>query len=110
MPGAGPQTALAINSFAPPMERSGRGRDFAAWPGLVPRQCTSGGKDRPGRISEAGRTDIGNLVAIGAVSRLAVLARTSSQEGSWLARLLQRRPLMPVAIALARKMARPSGR
>lgn len=55
MPGVGPQTALAIRGFAPPMESFKRGRDFAAWLGLVPRQYTSGGKERLGRVSKAAR-------------------------------------------------------
>lgn len=106
MPGVGPQTALAISGFAPPMDSFKCGRHFAAWLGLVPRQHTSGGKERLGRISKAGQTDIRYLLIIGAMSRLTVLARKSIQEGSWLARLLQRKPLMLVAIALANKMAR----
>lgn len=106
VPGVGPQTALAISAFAPPMDSFKRGRDFAAWLGLVPRQYTSGGKERLGRISKAGQTDIRYLLIIGAMSRLTVLARKSIPEGSWLARLLHRKPLMLVAIALANKMAR----
>lgn len=106
MPGVGPQTALAISGFAPPMESFKRGRDFAAWLGLVPRQYTSGGKERLGRVSKAGQTDIRSLLIIGAMSRLPVLARKSIVEGSWLARMLRRKPLMLVAIALANKMAR----
>ncbi|BCH26772.1 IS110 family transposase [Mesorhizobium sp. L-8-3] len=106
MPGVGPQTALAISGFAPPMESFKRGRDFAAWLGLVPRQYTSGGKERLGRVSKAGQTDIRSLLIIGAMSRLTVLARKSIVEGSWLARMLRRKPLMLVAIALANKMAR----
>ena len=106
MPGVGPQTALAISGFAPPMASFKRGRDFAAWLGLVPRQYSSGGKERLGRISKAGQTDIRYLLIIGAMSRLTVLARKSIQEGSWLARMLHRKPLMLVAIALANKMAR----
>ena len=106
MPGVGPQTALAISSFAPPMDSFKRGRDFAAWLGLVPRQYSSGGKERLGRISKAGQTDIRYLLIIGAMSRLTVLARKSIHQDSWLARLLHRKPLMLVAIALANKMAR----
>jgi transposase len=63
-------------------------------------------KERLGRISKAGQTDIRYLLITGAMSRLRVLVRKSIQEGSWLARLLQRKPLMVVAIALANKMAR----
>jgi len=49
MPGVGPITAAAIEAFAPPMATFKRGRDFAAWLGLVPRQHTTGGKPRLGR-------------------------------------------------------------
>ena len=54
MPGIGPMSAAAIQAFAPPLENFARGRDFAAWLGLVPRQHSSGGKDRLGRISKNG--------------------------------------------------------
>ena len=54
MPGVGPLTALAIEAFGPDMAEFRRGRDFAAWLGLVPRQHSSGGKARLGRISKAG--------------------------------------------------------
>ncbi len=82
------------------------GRDFAAWLGLVPRQHSSGGKERLGRISKAGQADIRRLLSIGAMSRLNWLGRRSIPEGSWLARMLARKPRMLVAIALANKMAR----
>ncbi len=55
IPGIGPVTALAIQAFAPPMESFRRGRDFSAWLGLVPRQHTTGGKPRLGRISKMGQ-------------------------------------------------------
>jgi transposase len=106
MPGVGPQTALAISGFAPRMDSFKRGRDFAAWLGLVPRQYSSGGKERLGGVSKAGQADIRALLIIGAMSRLTRLARKSIPEGSWLARMLHRKPLMLVAIALANKMAR----
>ncbi|WP_245649065.1 transposase, partial [Magnetovibrio blakemorei] len=106
MPGVGPLTALAIEAFAPPMENFRCGRDFAAWLGLVPRQFSSGGKERLGRISKAGQADIRRLLIIGAMSRLNWLGRKSIPEGSWLARMVARKPRMLVAIALANKMAR----
>ncbi|XWN29255.1 MAG: IS110 family transposase [Devosia sp.] len=106
MPGVGPQTALAITSFAPAMGSFKRARDFSAWLGLVPRQKSSGGKEWHGRVSKAGQADIRSLLIIGAMSRLTWLARKSIPEGSWLARMLRRKPLMLVAIALANKMAR----
>lgn len=106
VPGVGPLTALAIEAFAPPMENFRCGRDFAAWLGLVPRQFSSGGKERLGRISKAGQADIRRLLIIGAMSRLNWLGRKSIPEGSWLGRMTARKPRMLVAIALANKMAR----
>jgi transposase len=106
IPGVGPLTALAVEAFAPPMENFQCGRDFAAWLGLVPRQFSSGGKERLGRISKAGQSDIRRLLIIGAMSRLNWLGRKSIPEGSWLARMVARKPRMLVAIALANKMAR----
>jgi transposase len=106
MPGVGPLTALAIEAFAPDMNSFKRGRDFAAWLGLVPRQHSSGGKERLGHVSKAGQVDIRRLLIIGAMSRLNWLGRKSIREGSWLARMLVRKPRMLVAIALANKMAR----
>ena len=106
IPGVGPLTALAVEAFAPPMESFRHGRDFAAWLGLVPRQFSSGGKERLGRISKAGQADIRRLLIIGAMSRLNWLGRKSIPEGSWLARMAARKPRMLVAIALANKMAR----
>ena len=82
------------------------GRDFAAWLGLVPRQYSSGGKERLGRVSKAGQRDIRRLLIIGAMSRLNWLGRRTISEGSWLAKMLASKPRMLVAIALANKMAR----
>lgn len=106
MPGVGPLIALAVEAFAPDMASFKRGRDFAAWLGLVPRQHSSGGKARLGRISKAGQADIRRLLIVGAMSRLNWLGRKSIPEDSWLARMLARKPRMLVAIALANKMAR----
>jgi len=106
IPGVGPLTALAVEAFAPPMESFKCGRDFAAWLGLVPRQFSSGGKERHGRVSKAGQADIRRLLIIGAMSRLNWLGRKSIPEASWLARMIARKPRMLVAIALANKMAR----
>ena len=106
IPGVGPLTALAVEAFAPPMESFRCGRDFAAWLGLVPRQFSSGGKERLGRISKAGQADIRRLLIIGAMSRLNWIGRRSIPEGSWLAGMAARKPRLLVAIALANKMAR----
>lgn len=106
MPGVGPLTALAVEAFAPPMENFKCGRDFSAWLGLVPKQHSSGGKERLGRVSKAGQSDIRQLLIMGAMSRLNWMGRKSISDASWLARMLARKPRMLVAIALANKMAR----
>ena len=106
IPGVGPMTAMVIDAFAPPMDLFKNGRGLSAWLGLVPRQYSSGGKERLGRVSKAGQADIRRLLIIGAMSRLTWLGRKSIPQGSWLARMLARKPRMVVAIALANKMAR----
>ena len=105
MPGIGPVTAMAIETFAPAMANFRRGRDFAAWLGLVPRQHSTGGKQRLGRTSKMGQRDIRRLLIVGAMSVVTWKGRRSSP-GSWLARMLARKPRMLVAVALANKMAR----
>ena len=106
MPGVGPLTAVAVEAFGPDMSQFKTGRDFAAWLGLVPKQHSSGGKERLGRMTKAGQADIRRLLIIGAMSRLNWLGQRSIIEGSWLSRMLARKPKMLVAIALANKMAR----
>jgi transposase len=106
MPGVGPITALAIETFAPPMDVFKRGRDFAAWLGLVPRQHSTGGKQVLGKTSKMGQRDIRRLLIIGAMAVVRSALRKEPPEGSWLQRMLARKPKMLVAIALANKMAR----
>jgi len=106
MPGIGPIGAMAIEAFAPPMASFRRGRDFAAWLGLVPRQKSTGGKQILGKTSKMGQRDIRRLLIIGAMSVVRSAVRNGAPEGSWLARMLARKPRMLVAIALANKMAR----
>jgi transposase len=106
LPGVGPMTALAVEAFGPDMSQFKRGRDFAAWLGLVPRQYSSGGKERLGRISKAGQADIRRLLIIGAMSRIIGRARHKIPAESWIGRMLERKPKMLVGIALANKMAR----
>ena len=105
IPGVGPITAAAITTFAPPMETFSKGRDFAAWVGLTPRQHSSGGKERLGRVSKMGQRDIRRLLIVGAVAVVRWAARKGAPEGSWLARMLARKPRMLVAVALANRMA-----
>lgn len=106
MPGIGPVSAMAIETFAPAMTAFKRGRDFAAWVGLVPRQHSSGGKPVLGGISKMGQRDIRRLLITGAMAVVHWACRKGGAEGSWLARMLARKPRKLVAIALANKMAR----
>jgi transposase len=106
MPGVGPITALAVETFAPPIDSFRCGRDFAAWLGLVPLQKSSGCKQRLGRASKMGQHDMRRLLIIGAMSTVQRTLRNGEAEGSWLARMPARKPRMLVAIALANKMAR----
>ena len=66
VPGIGPLCAMAIQAFAPPLESFRCGRDFAAWLGLVPRQNSTGGKPKLGRISKMGQRDLRRLLVAGA--------------------------------------------
>jgi len=106
MPGVGPIAALAIETFSPPMETFKCGRDFAAWLGLVPLQKSTGGKQRLGKISKRGQRDIRRLLILGAMAVVRWASHKGAPEGSWLARMIAKKPRMLVAIALANKMAR----
>lgn len=106
MPGIGPITSMALAAFAPPKENFRRGRDFSAWLGLVPRQHSSGGKQRLGRRSKSGQRDIRRLLIIGAMAVISGTRARPPAESSWLGRILARKPRMLAAIALANKMAR----
>ncbi len=106
MPGLGPITAVGIETFAPPMETFRRGRDFAAWLGLVPLQNSTGGKQRLGRTSKMGQRDIRRLLIIGAMSVINWASRGHDFGNGWLNAMFKRKPRMVVAVALANKMAR----
>ena len=105
-PGIGPITALALEAFAPPMEGFRRGRDFSAWLGLVPRQHTTGGKPRLGRIPKMGQRDLGRLLITGAMTVVRHAARGGEKTDPWLDGMLERKSKKVVAVALANRMAR----
>lgn len=105
MPGVGPVTALAIETFAPDMASFRRGRDFAAWLGLVPKQHSTGGKARLGKTSKMGQRHIRTLLVSGAMAVLQAVERCGTPNNGWLKRLLTRKPRMVAAIAPANKMA-----
>jgi transposase len=96
-------TAIVATVADPTVFRSGR--DFAAWIGLVPRQDSTGGKQKLGPISKQGDHYLRRTLIVGAIS---VLRRAQENPGKypWLTQLLARRPFKVVAVALANKMAR----
>ena len=106
VPGIRHITAMALQVFAPPMETFRRGRDFAAWVGLVRRQHTTGGKSRLGKILKMSQHDLRLLLITGAMAEIRWAIRRGLPEGSRLARMLARKPRELVAVALANKMAR----
>ena len=106
MPGIGPITAAAFLAFVPPMEIFKRGRDFAAWLGLVPKQLSTGGKTRLGRISKMGQSDLRRLLITGATVCIRWARWKGVKSDSWLGRLLERKQGTLAAVALANKMAR----
>ena len=106
IPGVGPVCASAIQAFAPPLASFRRGRDFAAWLGLVPRQHSTGGKPRLGKVSKMGQRDLRRLLICGAMAVVRWARRRGAPQGSWLARMLAHKPRKLVAVALANKMAR----
>lgn len=106
IPGIGPVTAAAISALAPPPQTFVRARDFAAWLGLTPLQRSTGGKQKLGETSKRGERTLRRLLIIGASAVVRWAARKGAPVGSWLKRMLARKPRMLVAVALANKMAR----
>jgi transposase len=106
IPGIGPvlATALVASVADPKMFRSGR--DFSAWIGLVPKQTSSGGKDRLGHISKRGDRYLRSLFTTGALAVIRYAKIHGTRHRPWLTALLARRPTKVAAIALANKIAR----
>jgi len=106
IPGIGPITATAIAALAPPPETFAKGRDFAAWVGLTPRQHSTGGKQKLGAISKMGERTLRRLLILGssavvlhASKRGAPKALVARTDAGAQARML-------VTVALANKTAR----
>jgi error-prone DNA polymerase len=81
-------------------------RHFAAWLGLVPRQHSTGGKTRLGRITKTGNKEIRRMLVLGATSMVYRAEQWNSAAGAWLRGVLERRPVRLATVALANKMAR----
>jgi len=106
IPGIGPITATAITALAPPPGTFAKGRDFAAWVGLTPRQHSTGGKQKLGAISKMGERTLRRLLIIGSSAVVLQASRRGAPRGSWLEQMLARKPRMLVTVALANKTAR----
>lgn len=106
IPGIGPITATAIAAIAPPAETFAKGRDLAAWLGLVPKQASTGGKQKLGAISRMGERTLRRLLIIGSSAVVLQASRRGAPKGSWLEGMLARKPRMLVTVALANKTAR----
>jgi transposase len=107
IPGIGPITAsLIAATVGDNISAFKSARHFAAWLGLVPRQHSTGGKTRLGRITKAGNTEIRRLLVLGATSMVWRAAHWNSKAGLWVQGVLARRPARLVTVALANKMAR----
>jgi transposase len=106
IPGIGPITASLIAATVPNIDGFKSARHFAAWLGLVPRQHSTGGRTRLGRITKAGNREIRRLLVLGATSMVRRAVQWNSPAGAWTRAVLERRPVRLVTVALANKMAR----
>ncbi len=106
IPGIGPiiASALVASIADPSIFKSGR--QMAAWIGLVPRQTSTGGKERLGRISKQGDQYLRWLLVAGAMSVILQAKRRGTTSPPWLGNLIARKPAKVAAVALANKMAR----
>jgi transposase len=105
IPGIGVIGATAIAATVPDPKVFRSGRDLAAWIGLVPREDSTGGKQKLGPISKQGDQYLRRILVIGAHAVLK-RARLHPEKYPWLTQLLARKPFRVVAVALANKMAR----
>lgn len=105
IPGVGPLLASAFVASVADPHMFKTGRDLAAWIGLVPRQNSSGGKERLGGISRAGNRYLRQMLVVGAMAVIRHAERHGSKR-AWLIELMKRRAKKVAAVALANKTAR----
>jgi len=92
IPGVGPIAATALVALAPAASSFRRGRDFAAWLGLTPRQHSSGGKEKLGRTTKMGERSLRRLLIIGASAAANAASRNPTRANDWLSGMLARKP------------------
>jgi transposase len=106
IPGIGSVTASAILAAIGSGTQFKSGREFAAWVGLVPRQNSSGGKERLGHISKKGNSYLRKLLVLGATTQLRGKYVERAPGGQWFGQLVRRKSPRVASVALANKMAR----
>jgi transposase len=103
-PGIGPIGAVSFSLKVTDPQGFRSGRHFAAWLGITPKENSTGGRRRPGRISRQGDEALRKLLVLGATARIRFAKAGSASP--WLLNLLARKPKKLAAVALANKMAR----
>jgi transposase len=106
IPGIGPITASALAASISDPELFRNGRELAAWIGLVPRQSSTGGRERLGHISKQGDQYLRWLLVAGAMSVIRQARHKDPTLIPWLAHMLATKPAKVVAVAQANKTAR----
>lgn len=106
IPGVGVVSATALAASVPNPDQFRSGREFAASLGLVPRQNSSGGKDKLGRISKMGDRYLRKLLVVGATSVVRRAKTRDIANANWIRSLLERKPARLVTVAMANKTAR----
>jgi transposase len=106
IPGVGPVLATALVASVADPKAFRSGRDFSAWIGLVPKQNSSGGKEKLGNITKRGDRYQRSLFTAGALAVIRYAKIHGTKHRPWLTALLARRPTKVAAIALANKLAR----
>jgi transposase len=105
IPGVGPIVATALVAEVGDWKVFSSGRSLAAWIGLVPKQHSTGGKERLGGISKQGNRYLRWLLVVGAMAVIRY-ARQHGTKRLWLTHIMERRPIKVAAVALANKIAR----
>jgi transposase len=106
IPGIGPVGATALVAEIGDWSTFSSGRSLAAWIGLVPKQHSTGGKERLGSITKQGNRYLRWLLVVGAMAVIRYARKHGTARRPWLGRLMERRPTKVAAVALANKMAR----
>jgi transposase len=106
IPSVGPIIATTLVMKTPDPHAFRSGRHFAAWLGLTPKDHSTAGKTRLGKITRAGDEDLRRLLVIGATAVIQQARRGRGQHSRWLLALIGRKPPKLAAVALANKVAR----